>query len=165
MGKPILVTSAHGVRLEGAPISPKWILAGAPQAHATTVSKSRDRTTSVMVWECTAGEFVWHYQMDETVVVLSGEAFVTDERGEERRLAEGHVAVFPGGSSSRWRITEPLRKVAVLREDLPRFAGFFVRVWHWLLEICDLRGRAAAVPSAADRALPGAAREAPSVPR
>jgi uncharacterized protein len=160
MPQRILVADARGVRLEGSPISPAWILAGTPQARAMMASKSRDRNATVVVWECTTGEFVWHYSVDETVIVLSGEAFVTNERGEECRLAEGHVAVFPGGSSSRWRITAPIRKVAVLRPDMPRLVAFGVLAWHRLLRICGWRGGAAVIPTAIDRPFPRVVRQA-----
>jgi hypothetical protein len=85
---------------------------------------------------------------DETVVVLSGEAFITNGAGEECRLAEGHVAFFPGGTSSKWRVTRPIIKVALLRKDLPPPLGFGVRVWHLLLRLSGLRGGSRLVPAA-----------------
>jgi uncharacterized protein len=140
MANSILVTAADAVGLENAPISAEWILAGTPEARSTMLAKSQDGTSRIMAWECTAGEFVWHYPEDETVVVISGEAFITNGAGAECRLAEGHIAFFPGGSSSRWRVTRSIKKVAVLRKDLPRPVGFGVRAWHLLLRVLRLRG-------------------------
>jgi uncharacterized protein len=51
----------------------------------------------ILVWECTAGRFHWHYVKDEVLVVVVGEAFVTNEKGEERRLGPGDLAFFPAG--------------------------------------------------------------------
>jgi uncharacterized protein len=149
MTNSILVTATNAVELENAPISPDWILAGTPEARSTMLARTQDGTSYIMAWECTAGEFVWHYPEDETVVVISGEAFVTDGAGHERRLAEGHVAFFPGGSSSRWRVTQPIKKVAILRKDLPRALGFGVRAWHLLLRLSGWRGASSLMPNAA----------------
>src|SRR5215472_4950711 len=106
-----------------------------------------------MAWECTAGEFHWHYVEDETVVVIAGEAFVTNGAGAESRLAEGRVAFFPGGSSSRWRVTRPIKKVAVLRKDLPPALGLGVRAWHKLLRVSGLRGGPALIVASGERAV------------
>jgi uncharacterized cupin superfamily protein len=159
----ILVNAAHAVELENAPIPKHDILSGTPEARSKMLATSHDGTAQIMAWECTAGEFLWHYSEDETVVVLSGEAFVTNAHGEEYRLADGYVAFFPGGSSSRWRITRPVRKIAVLRKDLPRLAGFAVRVWHLLLRSCGLRGAGARSGRASDRPISEIVREAHSL--
>jgi hypothetical protein len=71
---------------------------------------------------------------------FSGEAFITNGAGEECRLAENHVAFFPGGSSCTWRVTRPIKKVAILRMDLPPPFGLCVRIWHLLLRILTVRG-------------------------
>jgi uncharacterized cupin superfamily protein len=160
MSNAILVTAANAARLESAPIAPDRILAGTPVARSKILASSQDRTTQVITWECSAGEFVWNYPEDETVFVISGEAFVTNDAGEECRLAEGHVAYFPGGSSSRWRVISPIKKVAVLRKDLPRPVGFVVRVWHKLLRISGLREGGSLNPATAGPALSGVMGEA-----
>jgi uncharacterized protein len=161
MANSIIVTSANAARLEDAPIVAEWILAGTPEARSTLLAKSQDRTASIVAWECTAGEFVWHYPEDETVVVISGEAFVTNGEGTECRLAEGHVAFFPGGSSSRWRVTRPIRKVAVLRKELPPLAGLGVRAWHKLLRLSGLRGGSSVMPAPRDQPISGVVSVAP----
>jgi uncharacterized cupin superfamily protein len=50
-----------------------------------------------MVWECNAGRFIWDYGVDETVVVISGEVFITANGEKEKRLGEGDTAFFPAG--------------------------------------------------------------------
>jgi uncharacterized protein len=162
MPNPIVVTSTSTVTLESSPISSDWILAGMPKARSKMLSKSRDGTTRIVAWDCSPGEFVWHYAEDETVVVLSGEAFITNDAGEECRLAEGHVAFFPGGTSSKWRVTRPITKVALLRKDLPRPLGFGVRVWHLLLRLSGLRGGSQLVPAAGNAPLSHVVSEAHS---
>jgi uncharacterized cupin superfamily protein len=149
----IVVVAADAARLEHSPFRPGWIQAGTPEARATTLARSHDATCYIMAWECSAGEFVWHYAEDETVVVLSGEAFVTNDAGAECRLAEGHVAFFPGGSSSRWRVTRPIKKIAVLRQDLPPLLGFGVRAWHKFLRLLGLRGGPALTPASSSQAV------------
>jgi len=139
--KLIVVEGAASADLESAPIPPDWILAGTPEARSKMLATSRDRTSSITVWECTAGRFNWHYGEDETVVVISGEAFITTEKGEERRLGQGDMGFFPGGSSSTWRVADRIKKVAILRKDLPPPLGIGVRVWHKLLRTVGLRGQ------------------------
>jgi uncharacterized cupin superfamily protein len=160
MPSAILVTAAETVRLAAAPISPAQILGGIPREYSKILAMSQDRTARIMVWECSAGEFAIHYPVDETAVVIAGEAFVTNDAGEECRLAEGHVAFFPAGSSSRWRITRPIKKVAVLRQDLPWPTGFAVRAWHRLLRIAGVRPGWSLSPAAAGSATSAAAGEA-----
>jgi hypothetical protein len=46
-----------------------------------------------------------------------GEVFIT-EKSEERRLGQGDMAFFPAGSSCVWRVTDRVRKVAVMRKSL-----------------------------------------------
>jgi mannose-6-phosphate isomerase-like protein (cupin superfamily) len=109
-----------------------------------------------MVWECTAGRFNWHYSEDETVVVISGEVFITAEKGDETRLGQGDVGFFPAGSSCIWRINDRVKKVAVLRKDMPIALGFGVRVWNKALRIAGLRGQSSLMPAAGNRSEPNA---------
>ena len=139
--RSIILEAAALAALEPAPISPDWILDGTPQARSKVLAKSHDRTSSIMVWECTAGRFNWHYSEDETVVVISGEVFITSEKGEERRLGQGDMGFFPAGSSCTWRINDRVKKVAVLRKDMPLALGFGVRVWNKALRIAGFRGQ------------------------
>jgi hypothetical protein len=139
MPNSIVVTAPDAARLEHAPL-PR-ILKGNPEARSAVLARSRDRTSITVAWECTPGEFVWDYTQDETLVVLTGEAFVTNEAGEECRLRPGDIAFFPAGSSSRWRITARIKKVAVVRQHLPPLLGFGVRVWRKLMHPAVSAGR------------------------
>ena len=145
--KSVVIEAATSAALEPAPISPDWILDGAPEARNKTLAKSRDRTSFVMVWECSAGRFNWHYSQDETLVVISGEAFITTEKGEEKRLAQGDIGFFPAGSSCTWRINDRIKKVAVLRKDLPLPLAVGVRAWHKFLRIVRFRHQSSLIPA------------------
>jgi uncharacterized cupin superfamily protein len=134
--------------LKPSPICADWILAGQPEARSKLVAKSRDGTSYVVVWECSAGQFEWHYIEDETVTVTFGEVFISTERGKERRLGQGDMAFFPAGSSCEWRVPERVRKVAVMRKSLGYPLGFGVRAWYKLASIAGLTGRSSLVPAA-----------------
>ena len=101
-----------------------------PQAPAKRLAESADGTSSVMAWSCTPGRFEWHYAVDETVHIISGEVFVTTEDGVERRLGPGDMAFFPAGSRSTWNVPVAVRKLAVCRHSMPRPAGFVLRAWN-----------------------------------
>lgn len=122
------------------PILPSWILSGTPVTRSKNVVRSHDWTSNIVVWECTAGSFNWRYCKDEVVIVISGEAFITNEKGEERRLGQGDLAFFPAGSSSTWRVPEGVRKIAVLRETMWRPLGFGLKVWKKLLRMAGIGG-------------------------
>jgi uncharacterized protein len=87
-----------------------------------------------MAWSCTPGRFEWHYAVDETVHIISGEVFVTDENGKSHRLGPGDMAFFPAGSHSVWDVTKEVRKLAVCRHSMPRPFGFALRAWNRLLQ-------------------------------
>ena len=80
MSKPVVFAAPADVELGPAPIPPDWIIEGKPQARSKRLAMSADGTSSVMAWSCTAGRFNWHYTVDETLHLISGEVFVTDER-------------------------------------------------------------------------------------
>jgi len=140
MDQSIVIAATNATDLEPAPITPSWILSGTPQARNKLLATSKDRTSSILVWECTPGRFNWHYTEDETVVLLSGEVFISNGSGQERRIGVGDMAFFPAGSSCTWRITDRVRKVAVLRDALPMPMGLGLRVWNKLLRVVGLKG-------------------------
>src|SRR5215472_6262442 len=108
--KSIVIEATASAELGPCQISPDWILDGTPEARWKMLARSRDRTSSIVVWECTAGRFNWHYSVDETVVVVSGEVFITTEQGDEKRLGKGDMGFFPAGSSCIWRVNDRVKK-------------------------------------------------------
>ena len=119
-------------------IPQEWILSGAPVARGTVLARSRDWTSSTVVWDCTEGSFRWHYSQDETVYFLSGEAFLQLENGEERRFGAGDLGFFPAGTTCTWRVAGQCRKVAVLRETMWRPLGLCLKAWKKALRMVGL---------------------------
>ena len=137
----IVVATAASVELEPEPIPSEWILKGSPEARCKKLVRSRDWTSHLVVWDCTPGSFKWNYSMDETIVIISGEAFMINDKGEERRFGPGDLAFFPAGSSCSWRVTQTLRKVGILREGMWRPLGLGLKVWRKILRAAGLSGK------------------------
>ena len=140
MPKAIVIAAADTAGLKSSPISPGWVLHGKPETRSKELARSHDRTSYAMVWDCSAGRFNWHYNKDETLVVTSGEAFISHAGGEERRIGPGDTVFFPAGTSATWRVPNYIRKVAFLRHTMPRPMGYGVLAWNLLLRIVGLRG-------------------------
>jgi uncharacterized cupin superfamily protein len=139
MSNSILIAAAAATELAPGRIPRQWVLSGTPEARSKRLARTRDGTTSVWVWECSEGQFNWHYYIDETVFIICGEVFITEEGQQERRLGEGQMAYFPAGSSCVWRVTAKIKKLAFLRHDLPYLLGFSLRAWHALLQMARIR--------------------------
>lgn len=140
MPRSIVMATAATAELEPAPIPPDWILGGTPEARSKTLARSHDTTTHIVAWDCTPGRFTWQYSRDETLVVVSGEAFITTANGAERRLGPGEMAFFPAGTSCTWRVTSQIRKVAIVRQTMLRPLGFALSAWGKLLRMTGLAG-------------------------
>ena len=127
------------------PLNPDWVIGGQPGSRYKTLSATKDRASNVVLWECTPGTFNWHYEKDEMIFVLSGEAWVTDAEGRERRFAGGDYGFFPAGTTCRFRVDNHLRKIAVLRETMSVPHGFGLKVWNKLRQIAFPTGGPAKV--------------------
>lgn len=129
----ILPANLAGIKLEPGTIPPEWLLSGCPDTRSKFLGKSRDKLGYAMLWECGSVSYKWHYGKDEAYIVLSGEGFMTDEKGVEHRFGAGDVAFFPAGTKATWRHPDHFRKVAVIKDAVwPPFA-FALRVWSKLL--------------------------------
>ena len=135
VSRPVVFAYPADVELTDAPIAPHWITEGAPQARAAQLAMTADGTSMVMAWSCTAGRFTWNYAIDETLHVISGEAFVTDDKGEVRRLGPGDMVFFPAGSRSNWHIPHEIRKIAFCRHSMPKPLGIMLRTWNKLIDL------------------------------
>jgi len=135
LSEPVVFAAPADIELFDDPIRPQWIIEGAPQARSKRLAQSADGTSMIMAWSCTAGRFEWHYTVDETVHIISGEVLVTDEMGEMRRLGPGDMAFFPAGSRSIWDVPRRVRKLGVCRHSMPRPLGTMLRAWNRLIEI------------------------------
>jgi uncharacterized cupin superfamily protein len=114
-----LQTSSADIALGPAPITPAWVRAGAPIARAAELSRSADGTSFTVIWDCTAGEFDWHYRVDETLQVLEGHAILQEPGKLPIRLGPGDVAFCPRGTTVHWHVECYIKKVAFLREIIP----------------------------------------------
>jgi len=64
------------------------------------------------VWTCEVSEFDWHYDSEETCLIIEGE--VTVNYGSESvSFAVGDYVVFPKGLSCVWQVKKPVRKYYV----------------------------------------------------
>jgi len=129
----VAADSAH-VDLEPMPIRTEWMRGGSPEARGKLLVTAPDKLSQIWVWECTPGEFEWHFtDGEETSYIQRGEVFIRIDDRTERRLGPGDVVVFPAHSRAHWRITAPIRKIAVVRRPLPPPLGIAVRASHKLL--------------------------------
>jgi uncharacterized cupin superfamily protein len=135
MSIPVVFAAPADVELLPAPIPAEWIIEGNPQARSKRLAASADGTATVMAWSCTPGRFNWYYRVDETIHVISGEVFVTDEKDRTHRLGPGDMVFFPAGSHSVWHVTKEVRKFAICRHSMPRPLGFALRAWNKLIAI------------------------------
>jgi len=142
MSKAIVTATPATVELDPnlEPFPADWVLSGTPVARSKTLARSHDLTSHIVVWECNAGNFHWHYSYDEVIIVVSGEAFLLTGKGE-RRFGPGDIGFFPAGTSSTWRVPDHIRKVAVLRETMWFPFGLALKGWNKLLRIVGLTGK------------------------
>jgi uncharacterized protein len=113
--------------LVAAPIDQDWILEGAPEAKCQKISEIGDYWTAVDHWSCTAGKFQWHYGLDETILILEGEAFITDDNGVEYHALPGRTLSFPDGSKATWTVPNYVRKIAFNQRSVPTYLHKFCR--------------------------------------
>jgi len=134
----ILASTLADVELEPGQIPAEWILSGRPETRSKLLGKSPDHLGYIILWECGAVNYKWHYDKDEAYIVLSGEGFMTDEKGVEHRYGPGDVAFFPAGTDSTWRHPDHFRKVAVIKDPVPRLLVLALRAWNRLLRLLGL---------------------------
>ena len=129
------------------PIRPAWILEGNPVARNNMIAGSADGTASTVMWDCTAGRFNWHYEIDETVCVVEGSVTVRDQFGDAQTLLAGDTAFFPAGSSAEWTVHKYVRKIAFMRQPLPRSVLFAKRAYRRLKRFVGKRAGGSEAPA------------------
>lgn len=140
MTNNIVMATPTCIELEPSPIPSEWIVEGTPNAWNKEVAVSHDRISRTYVWECSEGRFHWHYEKDESVVVLSGEAFLVKPDGREVRFAEGDVGFFPEGTVCLWRVPGPFRKIAILHEPIWRPIAYAAKAWNRFARLIGFPG-------------------------
>jgi len=142
LSKSIMLANPATVVLdEVGSIPPNWVLSGQPETRSKILVRTDDWLVRVVVWECGAVSYKWHYTQDEAYIVLSGEGFMTDETGVERRFGPGDVGYFPAGTNTTWRHPDHYKKVAFIKESIGRPLGFGLKVWSKLLRTVGLAGK------------------------
>jgi len=129
MSALILSATLADVGLEPGSIPSEWLLSGQPETRSKLLGRTHDRLAYIMLWECGAVSYKWHYSNDEAYIVLSGEGFMTDEKGVEHRFGPGDVAFFPAGTRATWRHPDHFRKVAVLKDSVWPPLAFGLKAW------------------------------------
>lgn len=127
MSGPKVSNYSAYLELQSSPINPDWILEGAPVARNRLVAPSTDRFGWTMLWDCTAGKFNWHYNIDETVHIIEGSVTVTDSDGTTTTLNPGDIAFFPRGCVAHWHVENYVRKVAYCQKPVPAIVAFPLR--------------------------------------
>lgn len=115
------------VNLKAAPIEPSWIIEGSPEARSHLVSTSACKTAWTMIWSCTQGKFNWHYDFDETVVILEGSILLEVDGAPPARYGAGDVILFRTGAHAKWHVEDRVKKVAFCRLNNPAPLGLAIR--------------------------------------
>ena len=134
----LLSNNFADVEMERSAIPAEWLLEGQPETRSKSLGTSPDQLAKAVIWECGAVSYHWHYTQDEAYIVLSGEGFMTDEKGVERRYGPGDLAFFPAGTNATWRHPSHFRKVAVLKEPISTPMRFALKVWNKALKTFGL---------------------------
>jgi len=127
MSRTLIETTNLAVNLTPKPIEPSWIVEGNPVAQWCVLSKSADGLASTMVWECSEGKFNWHYDFDETILILEGSIVLENDTMRPTRYGPGDVIFFKHGAHARWHVEGRVRKLAFCRTTQPVFLGFAAR--------------------------------------
>jgi uncharacterized protein len=61
------------------------------------------------IWEKEESEFPWHYDSEETFLVLEGDVTVEWDGGEIT-FGKGDMVVFPEGLDVTWHVKQKIRK-------------------------------------------------------
>jgi uncharacterized cupin superfamily protein len=103
---------ARDIRTEWSDLpAEKCVTPGVRTAIASVVA---DAGFEVGVWEHSVGRSTDSFD-DEIFVVIEGRGTVTDQHGNVINLAPGVVGVLHPDDVTVWEITEPLRKVWIVR--------------------------------------------------
>lgn len=122
----VLSVSRGEVELEDHPINPAWVISGTPRARISEWAESADGTTSHWTWDCTAGTFHWYYDVDETIVIVSGSVSLQVDDEPPVLLGVGDAAYFPAGHWVTWTVPDYVRKHAVVRVPVPKAMRYAV---------------------------------------
>jgi uncharacterized cupin superfamily protein len=119
--------------LEAAPIKRDWIVDGTPEARSCLIFETSDECANVHEWECTRGRFVWHYDVDEIVYIIEGDARIRDlATGFSSNITAGASILFQRGSSAEWTVDGYIRKIAINHIPLSPKIAMLRSAWRSL---------------------------------
>ena len=106
------------LRSLASPIEPSWIIESTPLAEASVLSKCADSQAWTVVWQCSEGRFNWHYDYDETILILDG-SIVLENETFTRPATDGDVIFFKDGAQAKWHVQSNVRKLGFCRKTQP----------------------------------------------
>jgi uncharacterized protein len=149
MSRALIETANLNVELTPSPIEPSWIIEGAPQATSCVVSGSTDGLGCTIVWRCTEGKFNWHYDFDETILILEGSIVLESDGMAPKRYGPGDIIFFRNGAHARWHVEGHVKKLAYCQNTQPYAVGLMVRAIRKLKRMFLFpQGRRASLASA-----------------
>ena len=132
MSPSLIETANLAVNLTPRPIEPSWIIEGDPVAQSCVLSCSADGLATTIVWQCSEGKFNWHYDFDETILILDGSIVLENDAMGPTRYGPGDVIFFRDGAHAKWHVEGHVRKLAFCRNTQPAMLGFALRVFSKL---------------------------------
>jgi uncharacterized cupin superfamily protein len=120
-------TTHCNVDLKPSPIEPSWIIEGNPEARSSLLSTSECKTAWTLIWSCTEGRFNWHYDFDETIMILEGSIVLESDGMPPKRYGVGDVVFFRSGASVKWHVEGYVKKVAFCRLTNAPVLGYAIR--------------------------------------
>ena len=95
-------------------VDPGWVKSGKPNFKAVEFSAAADGSSSSGIFEAEGpSTFEWHYQLDESIYVLSGGVEI-DYLGQHFSLKEGDTAFFRAGTMALWHVPVGIKKTWTL---------------------------------------------------
>ena len=61
------------------------------------------------IWTCEVKTFPWHYDDQETCLIIEGDVTVSAE-GKEVSFGPGDLVIFPVGLDCEWQVKTPVKK-------------------------------------------------------
>jgi len=65
---------------------------------------------SCPIWEKEPSEFPWHYDQQETCLLIEGQVEVTTDDGQEVKFGAGDYVILPKGLNCTWNVKQAVRK-------------------------------------------------------
>ena len=74
----------------------------------------KKRMQAQATWGCEVSVFDWHYDSEETCLIIEGEVTV-DYNGKSVSFGVGDMVIFPKGLSCVWKVTRAVKKYYVFK--------------------------------------------------